>query len=120
VFLHRATSKIEGNRFGEEFLIQVTAKSFSSQEKSGFTRLHLLIKTATTFSLVTETGCAAKSARPSPFPKGANTKIKMAFWSRFLQLSAVSEEVIGAKARFDPGKWQKQRFAPAYFVNLVY
>ena len=40
----------------------------------------------------------------------------MAFWASLKELSAASEEVIGAKARFDPEKYQKQRFAPAHFM----
>ena len=31
----------------------------------------------------------------------------MAFWASLSQLSAVSEEVIGAKEMFDPETWQK-------------
>jgi hypothetical protein len=54
------------------------------------------------------------------FSKRASEKIKMAFWASLKELSSVSREVIGAKARFDPEKCQKEIFAPAHFVNLVF
>jgi len=40
---------------------------------------------------------------------------RAAVLARFLR-----EKVIGAKARFDPEKWQKEIFDPAHFVNLVF
>jgi hypothetical protein len=44
---------------------------------------------------------------------------KMAFWASLSQLSMVSRKRIGAKARFDPGKCQKEIFAPLSAVLLA-
>jgi len=43
----------------------------------------------------------------------------MAFWASPWQLSTVSREGIGAKARFDPEKCQKERFAPLPAVLFI-
>jgi hypothetical protein len=42
----------------------------------------------------------------------------MAFRASLKELSSVSMEVIGVKARFDPEKCQKERFAPLPAVLL--
>jgi len=35
-------------------------------------------------------------------------------------MNTALKEVIGAKARLDPEKGQKEIFVPAYFINLVF